>query len=185
MTRIGQSLLAAAAAAVLVAGGCGGITGPGGADVGAVSFVYAGAEWGVFSARGVRGDDWGTRTYAAGQALESPVHTRVFAYSLRRGGVADQFLLAGDVSGPGTFPLADEHRAGAFYGELALDAVTAQNTARAIYVLTSGSVTLEAERGGRIRGRFEGTARLLNGDAVVQISDGRFDVPDNLPRPVD
>lgn len=100
-------------------------------------------------------------------------------------GIADQFSLVGPVSAPGMYPFTEGYGAGAFHAEVALDANTAQNTARAIYVLTTGSVTVEAERDGRIRGRFHGTARLLDGTAVIEVADGRFDVPNNLPRPVD
>lgn len=175
------------AAAMLTAAGCSEITGfLTSAHHGTLTFRYAGAESGAFSARGARPDDWGTRTHAAGLRLDSPSSVNVFALSLRRWGLADQFFLLGTVVAPGTYLFSeDHHEENTIYAEFALDVSVAANTARAIYVLTSGSMTLEPERGGRIRGRFQGSARLLNGTAVIQITDGRFDVPNNLPRPVD
>lgn len=171
-------ILAALAATVMVAG-CRDLLGVDG-DVGSVSFDYSGAESGSFSAVGARPAEWTSRPHAAGQWLESPAYIKVFALA-----DGDQFFLDGDVVEPGTYPLAEERRDGTFYAELALDVSHSQNTARAIYVLTSGTVTLDPERAGRIRGRFAGTARLLDGTAAIQIADGAFDVPDNLPRPVD
>lgn len=177
---IERAIPVSAAAAALLAVACGELTGWRDADTGTLSFDYSGAEAGTFSVRGARPENWSSRPHAAGQRLDSPVYVQVFAL-----GDADQFFLGGRVSEPGTYALADNHAEGTFYGELALDVVTSQNTARAIYVLTSGSVTLEPERGSRIRGTFTGAARLLEGGATIEIRDGRFDVPDNLPRPVD
>jgi hypothetical protein len=177
---IERAIPVAAAAAVLLAVACGDLTGWRGGDTGTLSFDYSGVEAGTFSVRGSRPENWSSRPHAAGQRLDSPVYIQVFALGDRH-----QFFLGGRVSEPGTYPLADDHAEGTFYGEFALDTVTSENTARAIYVLISGSVTLEPERGGRIRGTFAGAARLLNGSAVIEITDGRFDVPDNLPRPVE
>lgn len=176
---IERRIIPVALAASVMAAGCGDILGLEGA-VGSLSFDYSGAETGSFSAVGARPADWASRPHAAGQRLESPDYIKVFALA---GG--DQFFLDSDVAEPGTYPLAEERRDGTFYAEFALDVSHSQNTARAIYVLTSGTVTLDPERDGRIRGRFAGTARLLTGSATIQITDGEFDVPDNLPRPVD
>lgn len=176
-----RRIILAALAATIIVAGCGDVAGLEG-DVGSVSFDYSGAESGGFSAVGARPADWTSRPHAAGQWLESPTYIKVFALA---GG--DQFFLDGDVAEPGSYPLAEERRDGTFYAEFALDVSHGQNTARAIYVLTSGTVTLDppSQPAGRISGRFAGTARLLTGTATIQIADGTFDVPDNLPGPVD
>lgn len=173
-----RTIVVALAAGVLVAG-CRDSVGWEG-EVGSLSFDYSGAEAGTFSAVGARPADWATRPHAAGQRIESPAYIKVFALA---GG--HQFFLSGDVAGPGTYHLAEESRDGAVYGEFALEVSHSQNTARAIFVLTSGTVTLDPEQAGRIRGRFAGTARLLTGTTTIQITDGQFDVPDNLPLPVE
>jgi hypothetical protein len=173
-------VLVPAAVAALITAGCVDVTGWWGSDVGTLSFDYSGAEAGTFSARGARPADWTARPHAAGQRLEAPAYTHVVAFA---GG--HQFFLAGFVNEPGIYSFADDHAPGTFYGELAMDVIHSENAARAIYVLTSGSLTLARGRGGRIRGQFAGTARLLDGVSVLQVTDGRFDVPDNLPPPVD
>lgn len=147
-----------------------------------MSLSYTGADEGVFAARGTRAADWSTRTHAAGGRWDG--HITVRSYALRGGNLADQFVLSGTVAEPGTYPFDPDRGTGSVYAELALDVQTAANTARAIYVLVSGSATLEPNTDGRIRGRFDGTARLLNGASTIQIIDGRFDVPNNLPPPV-
>jgi hypothetical protein len=167
-------------AAALILSACGEITGWRNSDVGTLSFDYSGAESGTFSVRGARPHDWTARPHAAGQRLESPEYTHVSAR-----GHGHQFFLAGYSIEAGTYPMADDHGAGTFYGELAMDVASSENSARAIYVFISGSITLEAERAGRIRGRFGGTARRLDGVSLLHIEDGRFDVPNNLLPPVD
>lgn len=172
-------------ACTLGAGGCDDIFGARATDVGELTLQYDGHESGLFSARGARAPDWQARSHAAGLRIDSPRTLHVFAYSLGPDGVSDQFFLSGSVSRPGTYPISSERIDGSIYAELALDVPRGTSLARAIYVLTSGTLILESERSGRVRGRFEGTARLLDGVQTIQIRDGRFDVPNNLPRPVE
>lgn len=183
---IGRTIRVAAAALALAAAACGELTGPSRKDVGTLSLRYEGAESGSFTARGARREEWSGGSHAAGLRYGPAPYVHVFAYRLESRGLARQVFLFGTVAGPGTYPFAERYGAGSFQAELALDVSSAQNSARAIYVFTSGTVTLEPERGdGRIRGRFQGTARLLNGAATIRVTDGRFDVPQTLPRPVE
>jgi hypothetical protein len=173
-----------AAVVLLSAGGCGDLLRPEGGEVGVVSLSWSGAESGRFTVRGVRPDNWDERSHAAG--LREPDRVSVSAYRVESRTTASAFWISASVPGPGTYPFSDGHGAGVVRAELVLDAVRTGSTARAIYVLTAGSLVLHPERRDRrIRGTFSGTARRLDGTETIQVAGGAFDVPDNLPRPVD
>lgn len=172
-----------AASLLLVSGGCSDLFGPGDPDVGELSFRFGGAESGVFSARGARQADWGAATHAAGLRYEHFLN--VSAYRITSTHLADAFWFHGPAVVPGTYAFGPQGAATTIYGELALDSRRVGNSARAIYALTEGTLVVERADEQRIRGRFSGTARLLNGTAVIQVRDGRFDVPNTLPLPVD
>lgn len=161
---------------------CSDALGPTG-SVGEVSFHYDGVESGSFTARGARSPDWGT--HGAGLWHDSPAVIRVYSIAFNRQGLADQFVVHAYGSKAGTYAFDEEAGPGTAHAELALDVRKDQNPARAIYVLTSGTVTFEPLEDGRIRGRFEGTARQLHGTDTIHIRDGHFDVPNNLDPPVE
>jgi hypothetical protein len=179
-----QLLWSACVAAALFIGGCADPTGSPGGEVGEVSFRFEGADAGRFEARGRRPDDWSTRTHAAGLRVGSSAQHALFGFARGRRGLADQFFANGIVPGPGSYSFSEDRGEGSFYAELALGVDVRSDAARVIYVLTDGVLVLEDGRGGRLRGSFEGTARQLDGARTIRIFGGRFDVPDNLPRPV-
>jgi hypothetical protein len=169
---------------LLLSGGCGSILDVfGDAEKGSLSLRYEGVESGSLSAAGVRQEEWTTRSHASGLAYRGVM--QVFALHRLAPGRYHHFFIIGSVNGTGTFAF-DPHRGDeTFYAELALDVRDSENSARSIYVLTEGTVRIESLRGDRIRGSFDGNARELTGGAVIRIRDGRFDVPMNLPRPVE
>lgn len=174
--------LAILLAAAATTAGCSDPTRPEG-EVGSVSFEYEGAESGSFSVVGARPDNWAEEPHAAGERTDAPGYTKVFALTRDA-----QLWIAGDVAADGTYPIRAESGSPeepVFAGELALGVDPGSNTARVVFVLTAGFVILEPAPAGRIRGRFAGTARALTGTATITITDGRFDVPANLPGPVD
>jgi hypothetical protein len=150
---------------------------------GRVAFAFDGAEEGLFSARGSRGDEWDRGTWGAGRI--SPTEVSVIARWEHRDGSVDFIWFSGRSGAPGTYPLKSWTQPDGVSSEFGRDVDHRSNSARVIYELVDGTFTLEGTSNGRIRGRFSGTAVARYGTETIQITDGVFDVPNNLPGPVE
>ncbi|HUH11637.1 MAG TPA: hypothetical protein VMK65_00950 [Longimicrobiales bacterium] len=180
-------LLALCATLALGLSACGddeGPAGPGGGDdaaSGTIAFDFSGDRSGRFTATGVAPDDsadtaYGTWSTAARSATELVV---VGSRARTAPRVDLVFLVLSEVSGPGTYaidPLGGGPGLGIVLFDVDADA-TEVDTQAATYVLTSGSVTLEALTAERARGSFSGDAVRLEGSQRLFVTGGNFDVP--------
>jgi hypothetical protein len=168
-----------AAATLLAATACADPLASPAGDVGTLSLSYSGAEAGSVDIRGARAPDDGS-SYAAGARSSRGL----FAMGVRvaQGPRRDVVTLRAGGNEPGSYEIGGDGP-GAADAEIALEVASAGGEARARYLFTSGTLTVEPDRGDRrIRGTFTGTARRAGGTAEIQVTGGRFDVPDNLPR---
>jgi hypothetical protein len=179
---MGLRLVSVAAVVSLTLAACSDATGPLGSSEGIVRFSYTGAETGVWQARGVRYDDWGATTHAAGLRYAGSII--VIAHARKRGGRADGFWLSATATEPGTYAIGDIFGSAPVRGGLSFDNDHSTNTSRAVYDFVSGSVTFEQNTDGRIRGQFEALAQKPFGSGTLTVT-GSFDVPNNMEPPQD
>lgn len=192
-----RAMLCLLAAAALSLAGCDGS--PSGSDSGpegSLSFTYRGAASGSFKASGELKLAAGTAPQpSTGAAAFMPDSTlAVVAFRETGSGRGDGFsLLLGTVKSTGTLTLnllgcqqqsPGACRIGFFAPDISAAELAATPDPAALlgktYVLVLGEVKVTSISATRVKGTFSGTAFLANQQSLsglLQISDGRFDVP--------
>ncbi len=192
MTR---TLLAAAAAALLVLPACSDSTGSETAARGSMSFQYSGAASGSFNASGsLRRDSNGEMQeseFAAVLRDRQTFEAGVMAYRPRQQGRGDVAALTlGTLTGPRTLTVDGEScggipeqscPGGILMFNVDVNAEEIDDEA-SIYLLATGTIQVTEVSGGRAKGTFQGTALDLadifaENPRTIQVTAGTFDVP--------
>ena len=181
-----RPLFVLCAALALGAASCGGDGGPaepggGGEASGRLAFDFTGDRSGRFSAEGVPPADsaptahgtWAGAAHSGGELILVGSRARAAPR------VDLLFLVLSDVSAPGTYaidPLGGGPGVGILVFDVDADASEVDEQA-VTYVLTTGSITIEAISAERVRGSFFGDAVRLEGSQRLFVTGGTFDLP--------
>ncbi|HSU12882.1 hypothetical protein [Longimicrobium sp.] len=178
-------IAAALLAATISLAACGDSTGSS-VDPGSLSFTYTGARSGSYSATGaiVRTSDttFAKQPFAVGAkgTLQGQTFVSILSYRPVTSSTGDMVLFdLANVTGPTVLSLdagcvADDCP----FAGIAFDTdPDASEDESDFYLFDSGTLSVTAVSGGRIRGTFSGTATEFFGDATITVTNGAFDVP--------
>lgn len=181
-----RPLLVLCATVALGTASCGADGGPadpgggGGEASGRLAFDFTGDRSGRFSAEGVPPDDSAATAHGtwAGAARSGSELILVGSRARTAPRVDLLFLVLSEVSAPGTYAI-DPLGGGPGLGILVFDAdadATEVDERAVTYVLTTGSITIEALSAQRVRGSFSGDAVRLEGNQRLFVTGGTFDL---------
>ncbi|HET7229508.1 MAG TPA: hypothetical protein VFJ16_05865 [Longimicrobium sp.] len=179
-------LKTAMAGAVALLAACGDSTGSSGSGTGSLSFSYSGVRSGSYSATGeFKGgnSNFDGKPFAVGIRAIQPTGSVLALISYQpvtssKGNVV-VFALP-NISGTGSIDLtcaSADFTTCAFASVIFDTDVTVEEEDGQTFLFTSGTVNVTTNSGGHLRGTFSGTAENFEGDSVITITNGTFDVP--------